>query len=703
MADELAEINGIKPNQILADGEEIEAKSASSKAVYKIKRTFDHFYCTCPAWRNQSGVPVNARSCKHIRAALGDAYEDARLMLKNPDGPPPKSKAKPASKAKAKPASSKATKPASTRGKAKKAEDDEEGDDDDDDKPAKKTRAAKPPSSRAAKPTTTKGKRKQDEDDDDEEDAEEEEEKPVRKTRSSSKPPSSKVAKPASAKGKRKKDEDEGEEQDDEQEKPAKKARTTRSKAKPKVEEDAEMEDLQLPKRARATRGNAKKLEEVEEAEEEAEGNDDGEDDTKMAVDPSDELAEIDGIKPKKYLADGDETEAKSASSNSVYKVKRTWDHYYCTCPAWRMQSGAPVNARSCKHLKEILGDAYEAARLRLKNPDGVPPKSKGKAPASKGKAPASKGKRKNATGDDDNDDEEGEEDEDEDAPATSGKKVPDLLLANKWDIETGPDPTGWWISEKLDGVRTYFDGARMISRLGNPFTPPQWFIDKLPKDVTLDGELFGGRGEFQSTVSVVKTVNSPHWKGITFQIFDVPSLGSKPFEERLEYLAQTFGPDGTHACAHFVVVDHTKATSRDHVLEKLKEIEDLGGEGLMLRKPGSAYEGKRSGTLLKLKTFYDAEAIVTGYVPGKGRHKGSTGALKCKMASGKTFNVGSGLTDKQRRSPPSVGSIVVYRFQELTRDGVPRFPTFVGEAADKTEPKDAEVPDARKAGTAAE
>jgi hypothetical protein len=47
-------------------------------------------------------------------------------------------------------------------------------------------------------------------------------------------------------------------------------------------------------------------------------------------------------------------------------------------------------------------------------------------------------------------------------------------------------------------------------------------------------------------------------------------------------------------------------------------------------------YEGRRSGSLLKIKTFYDAEAVVTGYAPGKGRNKGSTGALMCKMESGK-------------------------------------------------------------------
>jgi ATP-dependent DNA ligase len=110
-----------------------------------------------------------------------------------------------------------------------------------------------------------------------------------------------------------------------------------------------------------------------------------------------------------------------------------------------------------------------------------------------------------------------------------------------------------------------------------------------------------------------------------------------------------------------------------------------------------SVYEGRRSASLLKIKvrvlysvspfcfvrltlvgmflhkTFYDAEARVTGYVSGKGRLAGITGALQCEMESGKKFNVGSGLSDKQRKNPPKIGSIITYRFQELTRDGVPR------------------------------
>ncbi|KAG5643488.1 hypothetical protein DXG03_000876 [Asterophora parasitica] len=423
-----------------------------------------------------------------------------------------------------------------------------------------------------------------------------------------------------------------------------------------------------------------------------------------------DELAEINGVKPKVALVDGEEKEVKSMSR--------------CGEPiSSRERSGSPVNARTCKHLKSLLGEKYEEARLKLNNPHGIPPKGavKKAAPKAKAKAapkrkkaaddgdeddakpakrtrkpasaskPASKGKGKATKDEEEDEDAEEDEDEEDNTPVAT-KVVPELLLANKWDLETGPDPVGWWISEKLDGVRTYYDGKQMISRLGNPFTPPKWFLDKLPKDMTLDGELFGGRGEFQSTVSVVKTVNSPHWKNITFQIFDIPSKGDSPFEERIDFLKKVFGPGGSHASDIVEIVEHEVAMSREHVLDKLKEIESLGGEGLMLRKPVSQYEGRRSGSLLKIKTFYDAEAVVTGYAPGKGRHKGSTGALKCKMESGKTFHVGTGLSDKQRKNPPEVGAIITYRFQELTRDGVPRFPSYIGEAADKDEPKDAEI-----------
>lgn len=72
------------------------------------------------------------------------------------------------------------------------------------------------------------------------------------------------------------------------------------------------------------------------------------------------------------------------------------------------------------------------------------------------------------------------------------------------------------------------------------------------------------------------------------FQIFDIPSKGSEPFEKRIDHLKKLFGPGGSHASKELEVVTHKLAKNRKHVLDKLKEIESLGGEGLMLRKAGS-------------------------------------------------------------------------------------------------------------------
>ena len=79
---------------------------------------------------------------------------------------------------------------------------------------------------------------------------------------------------------------------------------------------------------------------------------------------------------------------------------------------------------------------------------------------------------------------------------------APPLLLAESWNPQT--DPRGWWLSEKLDGVRAYWDGKRFLSRNGNRYVAPEWFTRGLP-DTPLDGELWVGRKQFQRTVSIVR------------------------------------------------------------------------------------------------------------------------------------------------------------------------------------------------------
>ncbi|KAI5844391.1 hypothetical protein DFP73DRAFT_477903 [Morchella snyderi] len=262
-------------------------------------------------------------------------------------------------------------------------------------------------------------------------------------------------------------------------------------------------------------------------------------------------------------------------------------------------------------------------------------------------------------------------------------------LLAEKWDLEKGKEPKGYLISEKLDGVRAYWNGKSFQSREGNPFYAPEWFTKRMPKDICLDGELFTSRGDFQKCVSIVRTQNNPDaWKfSVSYQVFDCPSMGDEPFEDRIAFVRETFRKLRIR-WVH--VLEHTACTGRKQLLDMLDAVCAKGGEGLMLREPGSLYVNGRSKTLLKVKRFLDADAVVRGHERGTGKNADCTGALRVEMLdaqtgrpTGKLFKIGSGLTDAQRRKPPKIGAKVIYRYQELSNSGTPRFPTFVGVRAD--------------------
>jgi DNA ligase-1 len=200
----------------------------------------------------------------------------------------------------------------------------------------------------------------------------------------------------------------------------------------------------------------------------------------------------------------------------------------------------------------------------------------------------------------------------------------------------------------------------------------PQWFKDKMPAGMVLDGELFAGNGRFQETVSYVRKMNpiDAEWQNIKYMVFDCP-LDKRPFEDRIAALKKLVKTN-----AHLELLVQTPMTKP--VDFYLKDAESQGYEGVMLRQPGSLYEEGRSHTLLKVKSFKDCEVTVCGYEKGKGRHKGRVGALKVRMASGVELDVGTGLSDAERDNPPAIGSIITVRYQELTKDGSCRFPVYV-------------------------
>lgn len=91
--------------------------------------------------------------------------------------------------------------------------------------------------------------------------------------------------------------------------------------------------------------------------------------------------------------------------------------------------------------------------------------------------------------------------------------------------------------------------------------------------------------------VAPIKKISSPLFLSpslIFAQVFDIPSRGTDPFESRLEYIQSLFGPGGSHCSDHVAVVKQEKVKDKQHVFDKLKEIESLGGEGIMLREPKS-------------------------------------------------------------------------------------------------------------------
>lgn len=247
----------------------------------------------------------------------------------------------------------------------------------------------------------------------------------------------------------------------------------------------------------------------------------------------------------------------------------------------------------------------------------------------------------------------------------------PKLLLAKTWDEST--DPTGWWISEKYDGVRGFWDGDTMRTRGGQVVFLPDYFYRELPRGMALDGELWLGRGKFEETLSIVRTERpDERWKEMHYVVFDAPKAKGT-FEKRLAFLKTKLPEVSQHVWAARM----WRCKGKAHLIAERDRIVKAGGEGLMIREPESVYEGKRSGTLLKVKTHDDAEATVIGHKPGKGKFAGMLGSLRVRTKEGKEFSIGTGFTNAQRKDPPPIGSVVTFRYRGFTRSGLPRFPSF--------------------------
>ncbi|RTL34529.1 MAG: DNA ligase [Burkholderiales bacterium] len=234
-----------------------------------------------------------------------------------------------------------------------------------------------------------------------------------------------------------------------------------------------------------------------------------------------------------------------------------------------------------------------------------------------------------------------------------------------------GVDPQPYLVSEKLDGVRALWDGASLRFRSGRTVAAPVWFLAQLPPQ-PLDGELWMGRRRFDELSAVVRRAVpvDAEWRQVRYHVFELPGAGGR-FAERAAQM-RALGN------AVIVPVEQAPMASRAALLARLKAVVAAGGEGLMLHRADAPVASGRSDLLLKLKPLADAEAVVVGHEPGRGRYAGQMGALELRTPEGIRFKLGTGFSDAQRRQPPPVGATVTYRYRDLTPGGKPRFASFV-------------------------
>jgi DNA ligase-1 len=249
----------------------------------------------------------------------------------------------------------------------------------------------------------------------------------------------------------------------------------------------------------------------------------------------------------------------------------------------------------------------------------------------------------------------------------------PKLLLANTY--QDGISIDQYLVSEKLDGVRAYWDGEKLVSRRGYQFFAPQWFVDDFP-NIPLDGELWIERGKFEAVSSAVRKLTpiDSEWRSIKYMVFDLPG-DSAIFSERYKKIKILLMGS---ASSTIYAIEQRLLPSRNALFAHLTTVVSEGGEGLMLHRKDGLYQVGRSDDLLKLKLYQDAEATVIKHLPGQGKYQGMMGSVLVQNEEGVRFRIGSGFSDELRRDPPALGAVITYKYFGKTKNNVPKFASFL-------------------------
>lgn len=249
-------------------------------------------------------------------------------------------------------------------------------------------------------------------------------------------------------------------------------------------------------------------------------------------------------------------------------------------------------------------------------------------------------------------------------------------------------------VQRKFDGVRCLAvlnrdNTVTLMSRKGKEFPHLNHIREDVAmnnrnRNLVLDGELYSDTLSFQELVGLVRRVtlkpgNDEQMLEVSLRVYDCISLNSEPdFRERYETIRQV-----TDGATYLSLVENVTVENEDEIHAAQAQFVEEGYEGAMVRNLTGAYRiGKRSADLQKVKTFLDGEYTISGFVEGTGNEAGCV-VWECQTPEGQTFRVRPRGTQEARRElfengGDYVGQQLTVRYQELTDDGVPRFPVGI-------------------------
>lgn len=253
--------------------------------------------------------------------------------------------------------------------------------------------------------------------------------------------------------------------------------------------------------------------------------------------------------------------------------------------------------------------------------------------------------------------------------------------------------PDSIYVQPKLDGIRLIATREGYFSRNGNPLPIPEKimssiqkaFAERIPDNVlALDGELYIHGVTFQQIASIVKNVNNPTRHLLEYHVYDcIPeSFYEAKFRHRNDLVSNHLRK------LPFITPVRTTLTNPDGIEHYLNSFVLNGYEGIIVRDPNSLYEQKRSHGLLKLKNFEEDDFKIASITSGQGKNTDAA-MLELKTKEGRSFWVTAPGNYEEKTHPlrhpkEFLGKKMSVKYQNLTDDGIPRFPIALGVKEDR-------------------